>query len=259
MDAASSSYPSAGCRLLKFESRHTNPAIMRAILLPLLLVLSQALIAQESRPVTCRFLGFGASGQKSSVLTLSESGMDILCPLPGVDLSPGIVCFPKGDIIQFLSTVDRKPVAQAKLPAGSKSALLVFVPGAGAEKEQTSPSSWKVFVINDTPANFPAGGVFVANFYKGDIRFIIGEHKGMLRAAGSHGYEMPAKVDDFNMAPVTFELQQGEKWRVANESRLRFIPEIRYLIFAYADPVSGRPRISTYQDLIESQPVTAAR
>lgn len=71
----------------------------------------------------------------------------------------------------------------------------------------------------------------------------------MLHAAGSHGYAMPQKLDDFNMAPVTFELLLDDKWRTASESSLRFLPGMRYLIFAYLDPVTSRPRISTCQDL----------
>ena len=117
-------------------------------------------------------------------------------------------------------------------------------------------ADWKTFVIDDSPANFPDGGAYVANFHNNAIRFVIGEHKGMLRPAGSHGYAMPAERDDFNMAPVIFEFLNGEKWRIGNESALRFLPGMRYLIFAYVDPVSGRPRINTYQDL--ATPATAA-
>jgi hypothetical protein len=51
------------------------------------------------------------------------------------------------------------------------------------------------------------------------------------------------------MAPVVFEFLQEDKWRTASESMLRFLPGMRYLIFAYLDPESGRPRIATYQDL----------
>jgi hypothetical protein len=78
----------------------------------------------------------------------------------------------------------------------------------------------------------------------------------MPKAAGAHGYAMPKERDDFNMAPVIFEFRHGEKWRIANESSLRFLPGMRYLIFAYLDPVSGRPRINTCQDLAEPAAIT---
>jgi hypothetical protein len=50
------------------------------------------------------------------------------------------------------------------------------------------------------------------------------------------------------MAQVVFQFQQGDTWRTASESLLRFLPGMRYLILAYVDPASGRPRIATYQD-----------
>ena len=72
----------------------------------------------------------------------------------------------------------------------------------------------------------------------------------MLHAGSFHGYSKPEEIDSFNMAPVVFEFQQGDKWHTANESALRFLRGMRYLIFAYVDPVSGRPRINTYQDIV---------
>jgi len=60
--------------------------------------------------------------------------------------------------------------------------------------------------------------------------------------------------DPFNMAPVIFEFLQGDQWRTANESTLRFLPGIRYLIIAYVDHDSGRPRVSPLQDLARSAP-----
>ena len=50
------------------------------------------------------------------------------------------------------------------------------------------------------------------------------------------------------MAPVIFQFRNKEKWRIGNESALRFLPGMRYLIFAYTDPRSQSPRINTYQD-----------
>lgn len=222
---------------------------MRAILLPLVLLFPALVHAQEGRPVNCRFLSFGGTDDTASVLALSDKGAEVTCPLPSNELSKKVVCFAKQNTIGFFSSSDKAPVATATIPAGLNTALLIFVQAPKKPEDVAAATpSWRVFVIEDSPKNFPDGGAFVANFYNKDIRFIIGEHKGMLHAAGSHGYAMPAVRDSFNMAPVVFELFQDEKWRVANESALRFLPGMRYLIFTYVDPVSGRPRISTCQD-----------
>ena len=219
---------------------------MRLFLLPLLLLFPALLSAQESRQIQCRFLSFGGLENPPAVIAAAENGTETTCPLSSSQISRKVACFAVGNKIPFLSSVDRKPIATATIPSGVSSALLVFIQApAGSE---TDAPAWKVLVIEDTPKSFPYGGAFVANFYNKEIRFIIGEHKGMLRAGGLNGYAMPEERDSFNMAPVVFEFLQGDKWRIANESALRFLPGMRYLIFAYVDPVSGRPRISTYQD-----------
>lgn len=222
---------------------------MRWYLFPLFLFLSVILSAQESRQIQCRFLSFGGVENPAAVIAVGEKGVEVNCPLSASQISPKVACFALGNKISFLSATDRKPLASATIPATVNSALLVFIQvPRGPEAPEASESAWKVLVIEDSPKNFPMGGAFVANFYSKDIRFIIGEHKGMLHAGGLHGYAMPEQRDSFNMAPVVFEFLQGEKWRTANESGLRFLPGMRYLIFAYVDPTSGRPKISTYQD-----------
>ena len=210
--------------------------------------LAATAFAQEVKPVECRFLAFGVRDDAAAI-ALSDKGEDIACPLPTSQLSKKITCTAKDGKIPFLSAADRKPMATATIPSGVNSAVVVFVrldkPGAAAEPA----AGWKVFVIEDSAKSFPDGGAYVANFYSDEIRFTIGEHKGLLKPAGAHGYAMPKERDDFNMAPVIFEFNNAGKWRTANESSLRFLPGMRYMIFAYVDPVSGRPKINTYQDL----------
>jgi len=229
---------------------------MRTIHFLLLLVLPALLSAQDARPVTCRFLSFGGPDDPPAVIAASEKGTEISCPLSSTRISPALVCFAKNNTIAFLSSADKKPVATATIPANVKAALLVFIQ-APKSAEAASSSDWRILVIEDSAKNFPDGGAYIANFYNKDIRFVIGEHKGMLHAGGSHGYAKPEERDSFNMAPVVFEFQQGEKWHIANESALRFLSGMRYLIFAYVDPVSGRPRINTYQDFAPAVQVGA--
>jgi hypothetical protein len=222
---------------------------MRFILLFVILFVPSLTRAQEGRQVSCRFLSFGGNGEPSTVLAMSGKGAEVICPLSDSQISARVPCFAVDNVINFLSSSDKKAFASAKIPPGVNSALLIFVKTHTKPGTPSETPTWRVLVIDDHHKNFPDGGAFVANFYNKDIRFIIGEHKGMLHAAGLHGYAMPKERDSFNMAPVVFEFQQGEAWRTANESALRFLPGMRYLIFAFVDPVSGRPRINTYQDV----------
>ena len=221
---------------------------MRLILLSVVFLFSALLQAEDAHPVRCRFLSFGNTGPDTSAIALSEKGEEITCPLSSSELSSPITCLSKNNVIPFLSAADKKPLASASIPAGVNEVLLIFMKVPSKPESTADAASWRIMVIEDSAKNFPDGGAFVANFYNGDIRFVIGEHKGMLHAAGSHGYKLPAERDSFNMAPVTFEFIQNGQWRLANESALRFLPGMRYLMFAFVDPVSGRPRINTYQD-----------
>ncbi len=236
---------------------------MRNILLSIIFLMPALLHAEDGRPVRCRFLGFGGTGEDATAIALSDKGAEINCPLSSSQLSQPITCAAKNNSIPFLSTGDRKPIATATIPAGVNAALLVFIQVPKKADAPADSSPWRIMVIEDSPKNFPDGGAYIANFYNNDVRFVIGEHKGMLHPAAAYGYAMPKERDDFNMAPVIFEFLNNDRWRIANESSLRFLPGMRYLIFAYVDPVSGRPRINTYQDFaapaVPSVPTPASR
>lgn len=240
---------------------------MHLHLLSLFLAFGTFAAAQESRPVKCRFLAFMVKEPKAGIMAVSANSTSPNFPLPTTHLSKPVICFAENNIIRFVNETGGQVIAKAAIPAGVTSAFLIFIPAtatrATASMAETSPApatplhekdtspSWRVFVIADTPENFPDGGIYIANFYSGTIRFTVGEHKGLLKAGGAHGYKLPKKVDEFNMAPAVFELQKGDKWRCASESALRFLPGMRYLVFAYQDPASGRPRINTYQHVAE--------
>lgn len=192
----------------------------------------------------CRFLRFGGSDSAISLVALSDKGANLACPLGTDTLSQPVICLAADNKIAFLSPADQKLATTATIPAASKSVVLVFVMGSTS----ADVPSWRVFAIDDSTKNFPDGGAYVSNFYNQDIRFIIGEHRGMLHPAGNHGYALPLERDAFNMATVVFEFLQDDQWRTASESCLRFVSGMRYLVFAYTDPESGRPRVRTFQD-----------
>ena len=217
---------------------------MRALCFCLFLLCPATGRAQEFKKVVCRFLSLDSDAPPPPLLNIADKGSEIRCTVTTNTLSPAIFCFAKGNTITFISTADRKPAATATIPANGNSFILVFV--AAAKSPDAPP--WRVFVIEDSAKNFPDGGAFVVNLHNQNIRFLIGESKIMLQPAGSHGFARPEKRDHFNMAPVVFEFQQDDTWIIARESMLRFLPGLRYLIFAYVDPASGRPRVSTFRD-----------
>lgn len=215
--------------------------------------------AQDGRKVACRFVCFEGAEPPPPLINVFDKGLEVTCTIPANTFSESVACFARGNVIAFVSSDNRAPVAAATIAPEVKAAILVFVPVAKAPAAAPAPAApeplpWKVFVIEDTVKNFPDGGAFVANFYKQDVAFVIGENKILLKSGKSHGLARPEKRDAFNMAPVVFQFQQDNAWRTASESLLRFVPGMRYLIFAYVDPASGRPRISTFQDFMPLAP-----
>lgn len=190
----------------------------------------------------------------TSVINLSAKGEPIVCPLPTSEISKKVVCYAKNNAIDF-SLSDKSPAATATIPAGAKSVLLLFVaapkpPDGNAAK----PLPWRVLAIEDTPKNFPFGGAYVANLSNNEIRFEIGENKGVLPPDGARGFPIPKQLDAFNMAPLLVETLQEDTWRTTNETSLRFLPGTRYLVFAHSDSASGRTRVNTYQDMEQAAP-----
>lgn len=224
---------------------------MRILMLIFPLLMAGPLSGQsdegEGRKVVCRFLSFGGDSSTESVRTKPAKGEGASCPLPTHQFSKPVDCEAIGNVIRFVTEGDAKPAGTAKIPAGTSSAILIFVPNPASS---TGGNPWRILVVDDSEKNFPDGGAFVANFHSGDIRFVIGEHRGALHAGDLKGYARPESRDTFNMAPVVFQFEQNGKWRIGNESALRFLPGMRYLILAYTDPLSKRPKIKTVQDFM---------
>lgn len=217
---------------------------MRILCFCLFVLCSVAGHAEDGRQVRCRFLCLDGAQPPPSLVNVSGTGAEITCTIPPNGFSPVTVCFAKDDVIRFLTAEDLKPAATAAIPAAVTAAVLVFGP---ADKAPDA-LPWRVSVIEDFAADFPDGGALVANLCVQDIRFIIDDTPVTLLTGKSHRFARPEKRDAFNMATVVFQFQQDGAWRTASESVLRFVPGIRYLFFSYLDPLSGRPRIATWQD-----------
>ncbi len=227
---------------------------MRILSFCLLILFPTLVTAQEGRKVTCRMVALDAANPPPALLTTTGDGAELnVTPSVG-SISGEMVLSSKTDVFSFLNATDRKPAATVTIPAGIKAAILLFV--AGPKAPNALP--WRIFVVEDSPKNFPDGGAFVANFNNSNIRFVIGEHKIMLKAGGSTAVPRPTTRDEFNMAGVTFQFQQGETWRDASESMLRFLPGTRYLMIGFVEPASGRPRVITFPDINNKAATPAA-
>ncbi len=210
-------------------------------------LLTSICFAQEARPVSCRFIGFGLEANEK-VLSANPKGDPIPCDLPVNKLSPKTQCFAVGTSVNFISPVDRKSlVATATIPASGNSFIFIFL--KKPQPKDPKIPNWNIFVIEDTEKKFFPGGTYVVNFHQKDIRFNIGEHKGMLRPGMSSCYPLPNKKNDFNMAQVFFEHYEEQKWLPMKESGYRCLPDIRYIAVGYMSPKTKRPELQIIEDI----------
>ncbi|MEM1085184.1 MAG: hypothetical protein AAGI48_13815 [Verrucomicrobiota bacterium] len=227
--------------------------LLIAIVPALLFLLPATGVAQEEKgkPITCRFISLG-NDRPPELLNIGDKDFEAKVKMRAGLISQEVQCMMMGNKLSFISADDRKPAAEAAIPDGIGEAILVF---ARAPKGGKNKLPWRIFVIEDSPKKFPNGGAHVANFHGGNLRFVIGEQKLGLKAGGSRGVDRPEKRDDFNMAPVIFQFEGKDgKWTTASETRLRFAPGLRYLMLAYVDPQTGRPRITPVKDFKQHAP-----
>lgn len=208
------------------------------------------LYAQEDkknvREVHCRFLSFGWDGKIASTLHLGSEGEEIPCLLTRRKFSDKVLCFAENNKISFLYPDSREPMVAVKIPAKVKDALLIFVKNP---KVEMGKNAWRVLVIEDSQDTFPYGGSYVVNLHGQEVRFLIGEHRGLLKAGGFKVCDLPEKRTDFNMAPVIFQMKDKNEWEDVSNTSLRFLPSSRYLFVSYVDPTTGRPRLHSIKDL----------
>jgi len=213
---------------------------MRVILSILILtVLGEA---QQTRMLSCRFLGFQTADDESS-LTCVGPKVELACPFQNAEISPPVTIVAVDNVISFIDSKDRKPACSIVVPADLRQAILVLMP---APKNSSLP--WRGLAIEDTLKTFPNGGALVVNMHIASVRFIIGEHKLELKPGAQSAVLMPMERDDFNMATVAFQFNQEEQWITVKETKMRFTQGLRYLMLCCGDPETKRPIISMYQD-----------
>jgi hypothetical protein len=198
--------------------------------------------AQQTRTLSCRFLGFQTVEDENS-LTCVAPKVELACPFQDAEISPPVMVVAVDNVITFIDTKTRKPACSITVPANLRQAILVLMP---APKSAAMP--WRGFPIEDNLKTFPNGGSLVVNMHVASVRFIIGEYKNELKPGGQNSLAMPKERDDFNMATVAFQFNQEEQWVTAKETRMRFTEGLRYLMLCCSDPETKRPIISMYQD-----------
>ncbi|WP_411847257.1 hypothetical protein AAFN60_07645 [Roseibacillus persicicus] len=217
-----------------------------------LLALS-SLVQAETRALECRFLAL-EEAPPALVNTAGEKNQ-VAVKVMRNRISDPMECYAVDGKLSFFDEKSGELLTSTAVPAKIKKAIFIFVKG-----NQGGKTAWKLFPIDNTEDSFPAGGTHVVNLHADEIRFILGQTKEVLKPNQSKGFEMPTNRDDFNMAPVAFQFKNSrDEWVNGKETSYRFLPTSRYLLVAYIDPRSSRPRVKTFKDTIRPRAAAQVR
>lgn len=205
--------------------------------------LSVFLSAQEKQSIECRFI---ALDQKPAPLVnKADEGQETPIEVLSSQISKPINCVAIDGRLSFLDKNTGKPVASLAVPKKLKKAILVFIKNPKKEGED-----WKIFPFENTPEAYPPGGARVINLHGSEIRVLLGKKGKTLKRFESAPFTRPEERDKFNMARVTFQFKnKKEEWVTVENTGYRFVPPRRFLIFAYLDPNTKRPRVKSLGDI----------
>ena len=216
---------------------------MPTIITLILLISSIPLFANSGdfRTISTRFLCL--HGEPEKFINLDKDGIPSECQLIKNIITRPQLLTVHNNRLSLLNEASKEESCSIKIPSNTSSVILIFIASKGTQTN----TGWYVHMIDDAEKNFPAGGAYLANFHKQEIRCIIGEHRAKLKPGETKGLPRPKERNEFNMARVAFQFMKGSEWVTAKETGIRFTSKKRHLLISYVEPESGRPRVTSYQ------------
>ncbi len=136
--------------------------------------------------------------------------------------------------------------AVAKVPGDARRLIMVVVPGGGTQR------AWRMFLLDDTPAAFPAGESRVINLTPVEMAVEAGEHKLPVNPGAVTRVPAVKKVNPYNMAQTNFYFKEGEIWTVFTERQLQYLDAFRRVFLIHVTPGSTEPFVATIVDTAPS-------
>jgi hypothetical protein len=125
----------------------------------------------------------------------------------------------KSDSLVFAGTADptvlkdpAKIFAKAKLPAGFRSGIFMFLPGTGIKGEPP----FRVLVIGDSRKDFPPGSVKVLNLSPQGVRIQLEKTSYDFKSGESKIIKDPPVAENQTSGMVAFSYSNGEWRRIAS-------------------------------------------
>lgn len=156
-----------------------------------------------------------------------------------------------GDEITFTTSPDRESMAAAdkligkyKVPAQTRSAILMFLPGDGKpDKPKCS-----ILGIDDSTRAFPRGSVKVINLSHFPLRILLEEKPFEFKSGESKLIENPP-VGEANAAGMVAFAFKDNQWQRFSAGLWTHPGQKRVIQVVYEDPVSGQSKITGIRDI----------
>ena len=160
----------------------------------------------------------------------------------------GMLYFGIADGIDANGKPKYKPVATASVPVQIGRLSLIFVPSDVLTGRSDGQIHYQVQVFDSSLEAFPLASTHVINLLPTQMVLKIGEEKRAVPGGQSILIDDVSSLDSFNMADVSFFYRAGEKWNILKQSKIRYLPSIRYTAVAYFNTRVRKPTIVFVRD-----------
>ncbi|MES2475913.1 MAG: hypothetical protein V4640_09035 [Verrucomicrobiota bacterium] len=220
---------------------------LRSTTLSLLLALA-GLVSAKDTPIQIRALlndsvnradfYFGTPGKAMTQVELAVEGLtqpQKITPVGGV-----LNLFDSAQVTA--ANAKTHLAATMKVPAGSKSLIVIIVPVA----DQKPP--YRMVAIPDDARSFPWNTNKVVNLTSMECLLEIGEMKLDLPADKVTDVPKLTHKGDTNQLQTNFSYKQNEQWQLATERRLQYVDNLRRIFVIHKQPQALGPEVRTIQD-----------
>mgnify|MGYP000114927782 CR=1 FL=1 len=233
---------------------------LTALLLIAITSLTSTAVAQNSnsnrKVIEARTLCYARSADVTQIYIQGAKKKEVVeIFLPKESISRRFKCVVQNDKAVFYKNgkagEDGKPeiipLAVARVPANQTKVLFYFIPNKAGSK---LPYSVKTFA--DDYETFPLGYTRVINLTPTPTRFIIGEHKAVVKEGKMQDFPLVKKKDNFNMGVFRYDQRnKAKQWVTIRNRTAKYTKGKRLLIIACYNERLKRPDVRIYKDLPE--------
>lgn len=139
-------------------------------------------------------------------------------------------------------------LASVEIASGLSQAAIIFIPREILTGRAEDATRYDIRAFDGSQQRFPLGGTMVMNLLPTQIVLKIGEEKRSIQGQASAMIDAVSELDSFNMADVSFFYRSSDQWNILKQSKIRYLPNVRYTAIAYFDTRIRKPTIVFVRD-----------